>query len=140
MNNFEDMYMFGFQKIENKILFEKLLKIKNIGIKTATNILNNIDYQVFLNYLKSFNITSFINKTNISSKLAEIIFKKLSFDYLDLKINNNIEKNILLSLTKLGYNRINIFNIMWKQSNFINNKNHSLDLIVNKIITELKDD
>lgn len=112
MNNFEDMYMFGFQKIENKILFEKLLKIKNIGIKTATNILNNIDYQVFLNYLKSFNITSFINKTNISSKLAEIIFKKLSFDYLDLKINNNIEKNILLSLTKLGYNRINIFNIM----------------------------
>lgn len=112
---------FGFYKIEEKNIFIKLLKVKNIGIKTAYIILDRYDIDILLNEIRKDNdefLLSLpkINKNNLNdlkSKLKDNsvlinskyisdelfnILKNLDYDVNKIiEILPNVEKNISLN-------------------------------------------
>lgn len=93
--------LFGFLNVDHKIIFSNLIKMKNIGVKTAYQILNKIDVEAL--YAAVFNNNDDfllkipkINKNNLE-QFKKIILKIRS-SHIDMKIYKSELFNLLVNL------------------------------------------
>jgi len=111
----DDISLYGFPKFDELDLFKKLISVSGVGPKTGIEILNNSVASI--KYAISQEDTELLEKTpGIGKKTAQRIIIDLKNkvsqnekpdNYLD---TNNINKNAIKALEKLGFRRHQIIN------------------------------
>jgi len=106
--------LFGFYTPDEKLIFANLIKIKNVGVKTAYMILNRYDINVLYDAVINDN-TDFllkipkINKSNIEA------FKKSIAKIKDVRIDVDIlNSDIFILLKNLDYSTTEILKVYEK--------------------------
>ena len=93
--------LFGFTNKLEKEVFNKLIQVKNIGVKTAFSILNKVNYQDLINAAFSDDKEILLNIPKINKDNINLVIKKV----LSININeiNLIDKTYLNALRVLEY-------------------------------------
>lgn len=101
--------IFGFADSIEREVFEQLIKVKNIGVKSAFALLKKCNYLILINYifLKDYQMLfklPKVTKDNVKQLISNL--EKLFFFE-----NININDQFLCTLRTLGYNDHQIFNV-----------------------------
>ncbi len=130
--NFE---MYGFYKEKSKKIFLDLLKINNIGVKTAYNIFSAFETCDLITLFQQYNLEIFVQKTKLKLSKVEEIFLFFNKKYFDT-IFSNLEKKLIKVLLKLGYPLNNVYQII-NLNKELTTKNYPFDYILQKLIFSL---
>ncbi len=99
----DDVSVYGFLDEKEKEVFEKLNLIQGVGPKTALSILRNINYEMFVSYVKSKDVAGLEKISGIGSK-ASFFINKLYKKFDSCKLNTLEYDNVFRALKSLGYN------------------------------------
>lgn len=108
----DEISLFGFIEIEEKYIFEKLITVSGIGVKTAINILSKIEPSEFVLAVITSDFKKLTTLPGIGKKSAQRIVLELqdkleTVDYINIeneeKIDNEIYKELVSALQILGY-------------------------------------
>ncbi len=110
--------LFGFLTWEEYTCFLLLISVSGIGPKSALNILNNLESQTLLSYIKKGDIDSMvtykINKKTAQKLIIELQPKIKS----DISSQNPLTQDVVNALATLGYSKNTVIEIL---------KNHPMD-------------
>ena len=103
--------LFGFLRIEDKQLFERLLSVSGIGPKLAITILSGMETNAMVASIKGNNVASLTRIPGIGKKTAERMVLELR-DKLDAfgvpeaaAAASPVEEDVISALVNLGYQR-----------------------------------
>lgn len=103
----ENLQLFGFISIEQRELFNTLLKISGVGPRLALAILSTLSPEVLQNAIVNDQADILVQVPGIGAKTAaRIIFylkDKLELPLVGVKITSELENEVLSVLTALGY-------------------------------------
>ena len=123
--NIKQLYGFK-QKIEREV-FQKLINLKSIGIKTAFNILKNDSYETILAAVYNMNYDFLLSLNKINEKNVDSLIKEIkSIKYKD---NFSIDNQFYVSLKSLDYNDSDIY-----KSYKLINKDQPINLMIKEAI------
>lgn len=119
----DDISFFGFKTTLEREIFNHCIAINGIGAKKAISILSLFSYEELVAIIKTKNSKELAKVPGIGVKKAEKIIIDLSdkIDNIDvpLNINNqdiielmNKKENLKLALESLGYEKVNINNLI----------------------------
>ena len=97
--------LYGFQTLEERNLFETLLKIHGVGAKVALNVVSHFSKEEFENVVASEDVETLSSVPGLGKKLSQRII---------VEMKNRIEKSphippdLLEILTSLGYKKSEI--------------------------------
>ena len=109
-------YFFGFLQLDEKSIFEDLIKVPGVGGKVALSIISKLSVEQIINTVKKSIVTNFTQISGIGQKVSQRLINELS-DKIDkrsyLSSYSNFEKNLdfeklndLIScLNNLGYSQ-----------------------------------
>lgn len=80
----DELSLYGFETLEEKDIFEKLISVSGIGPKAGINILSDMDYSQIVHAILSSDTTAFSRVSGIGKKSAERIVVDLK-DKIDAK-------------------------------------------------------
>lgn len=117
--NEKEEYLIGFENQKERETFVLLLNVKNIGPKTALNILSSTTPDLFLSAVKEKNIHFLKQLPRINNKIAQQIILDLNeqaLSNLSYPSNNDITKynQIYNALINLGFQKKEIENVLSK--------------------------
>lgn len=106
--------LFGFSNLEEKSIFEELIKVQGVGGKMAINILSTLNKNKIIDSIENNKTIFFTQVSGIGVKLAQRLINelkgkldKLNFNLGNLKIDNKFDEKIFNDLcsvlTNLGY-------------------------------------
>lgn len=98
----EEYYLYGFDSVEELNAFRKLLTISGIGVKTAMQILRNVDYSNLFNLIRNKDVAGLKSISGIGNKAERLIYE-LKEKGTDNEIIEIQYKNVCDVLLKLGY-------------------------------------
>ncbi|MDR1782623.1 MAG: Holliday junction branch migration protein RuvA [Bacilli bacterium] len=100
----DQLLLFGFNDLEKKQLFLKLISVNGVGPKTAITILSSIDIDVLIQAIELEQVNTLKKIPGIGPKAAAQIILDLKgkFDLNNIKINNDLN-DALEALKALGY-------------------------------------
>lgn len=119
----DDISLFGFKTIEEKNIFEKLITVSGIGVKTAINMLSNIEPSEFVLAVITSDIPKLTTLPGIGKKSAQRIIlelqDKLKTDEIsevkNIKVmDSEIYEELVSALKILGYTTKEIKNVEGK--------------------------
>ena len=108
---------FGFETIEKKNLFEKIISINGIGPKNALNILK-INYKDLIDNIKTNNINFFIIDNKISKRIADLFLANIKIENISTKKEFlstqelSMRKDLNEYLKYLGFDKLEIKKII----------------------------
>ncbi|WP_064613336.1 Holliday junction branch migration protein RuvA [Streptobacillus moniliformis] len=119
----DDISFFGFKNELERSIFLECIAINGIGAKKAIAILSNFEFEELAAIASSKNFKELAKVPGIGMKKAEKIMVDLSDKLEGLKITNssssqdivelyNKKENLRLALESLGYEKVNINNII----------------------------
>ncbi|MDC4459639.1 helix-hairpin-helix domain-containing protein, partial [Acinetobacter baumannii] len=119
----DDISFFGFKSELERSIFLECIAINGIGAKKAIAILSNFKFEELAAIASSKNFKELAKVPGIGMKKAEKIMVDLSDKLEGLKITSNAsskdmielynkKENLRLALESLGYERINVSQIM----------------------------
>lgn len=104
--NENEEYLIGFKEQKEKEAFLLLINVKNIGPKTAINILKSTTPELFLNAVNAKDIDFLKKLPRISTKIAQQIILDLFGKISNNNENNSIKYNqIYDALKKYGFKK-----------------------------------
>jgi Holliday junction DNA helicase RuvA len=109
-NEFEMEYLF-FEKENLRNLFAGLLKIKQIGIKTAQSIFQTFNSEEFYDIVKNYDVNELQRIKGLGSLTAKIIIDELNKTLFNQKMTQKQEK-ILHTLQRLGYKMTSVYKVL----------------------------
>jgi Holliday junction DNA helicase RuvA len=109
-NEFEFCLLF-FEKEDLRNMFESLLKIKQIGIKTAKSIFLTYSVEEFTEIIRTYNVSELQNIKGLGSLTAKIIIDELNKVLFNAHMTRKQEK-ILQTLQRLGYKMSAIYRVL----------------------------
>ena len=118
-NNFE---FYGFETLDEKKLFLKLIKIMGVGPKTALNLFSKMEYSEIVKAIENNDVEKLSSIPGIGKKTAGRIFLELSGKLIKKEEKSEEFEDVVLALQSLGY------------------KKKEADRIVNSVIKDLKDE
>ena len=130
----ETQYLCGFTNDEEINIFNALLDVPGIGVKSAMAVLSHLSIEEFATAVATQNTVTLCKVSGIGKKTAERILLELKDKNLgkvrDIceKHNSNVN-DAILGLVSLGYQKHNIMNAIEEVS-----KNNTQDLSTNEII------
>ena len=107
----EGIFLYGFLDIDEKTLFDRLIKINGVGPKVALAICSTYTPKSFLDIINSNDITSLKRVPGIGAKGASRILVELSGFSISLVDNSTpnskreFEKTALMALESLGFKK-----------------------------------
>lgn len=106
----ESLNLFGFLSVEQRDLFNTLLKISGVGPRLALSILSYLSPEVLQNAIANDQAEVLVQVPGIGKKTAERILFHLK-DKLDMplviaKLSSEVDNEVLSVLTALGYSII----------------------------------
>jgi len=109
--------LYGFEKYDNLILFEKLISVNGIGPKAGINIMSSASFEEIQNAIVSGNVDFFLSISGIGKKAAAKIILELKSKLSDLKDTGIIEKmdhsdEIMDALLSLGYKKVEVARVL----------------------------
>lgn len=106
----ENVILFGFSSIEQRDLFNTLLRISGVGPRLALAILSTLSPEVLQNAVANDQAEVLIQVPGIGKKTAErILFHlkdKLQVPIVGVKLTSELDNEVLSVLTALGYSLI----------------------------------
>ncbi|CAM3061163.1 Holliday junction branch migration protein RuvA [Streptobacillus ratti] len=119
----DDISFFGFKSELERSIFLECIAINGIGAKKAIAILSNFEFDELVAIASSKNFKELAKVPGIGMKKAEKIMVDLSDKLEGLKITSNVsnqdmlelynkKENLRLALESLGYEKVNINNII----------------------------
>jgi len=109
-NEFNTIWL-AFYHQHERILFQELLKIPGIGLKSAQLLVESYTYQEILVIVKTNDETKLVELKGIGSKIAKNIIIKLQKSLFDLTYSSR-ENRLIGCLIRLGYPRIKVLNVI----------------------------
>lgn len=100
--------LYGFKSYIEREVFNKFINLKNIGIKTAFNILKNDKYDLIINAALNKNYDFLLSLNKINETNVEQLIKSLSSINYSKKID--IDKIYYVTLKELDYKDEQIYN------------------------------
>lgn len=102
--------LFGFLRVEEKQLFEKLISVSGIGPKLAITILSGMQAEAMVAAIKGNNVALLTRIPGIGKKTAERMVLELrdkleTFGVAATPAASPLEQDVLSALVNLGYNR-----------------------------------
>ncbi len=119
--------VYGFEKEEDRKLFELLIKTPKVGSRTALNILSHFNKKELEQIVSSKDIKTLSTVPGLGKKLSERLIFELSRKLKTEETGKNFE--ILEILENLGYQRKEIINAL----NKLETENLPLEKIVKKL-------
>lgn len=100
----EDPKVFGFEKEEERRVFEKLMGVSKVGPKTAMKIVSSSDLDVLVSAIKAGDVNALSKLPGIGKKTAERIVAELRGEFEDFEVEG-IEgfSDAVEALQALGY-------------------------------------
>lgn len=105
VKNENEEYLIGFKDQEEKKAFLLLINVKNIGPKTAINILKSTTPEIFLNAVATKDINFLKKLPRISAKIAQQIILDSYGQILNNNKNSVKYNQIYDALKKLGFRK-----------------------------------
>jgi Holliday junction DNA helicase RuvA len=138
--NLHTYIYFCFDKINQKLLFEKLIKLPGIWPKTAY-IISMIDENIPKKATEDFDINFFKNLPGIWPKTAKRILVELkdSFNKIEfnkLQIDEELFKKITTTLSNLGYDKNQVKSLLKECE--IPLKEENIEKIIKRLLDNLK--
>ncbi len=106
----DQIALFGFQRLEEKALFEKLLSVSGIGPKLAVNILGGMNTLDLVATIRGGDATKLTRMPGVGKKTAERMVLELKDKLVDFGIapaaprpRHLLEEDVLSALINLGY-------------------------------------
>ena len=99
--------LFGFKERIEKEIFIKLTQMKNIGVKTAFNILSKYSYNQIIDAIFTLDKKFLLNLPKITNNNVDFLIKKLS--NLDVLDKESINPEFINALRSLEYSDVNIY-------------------------------
>ncbi|HZU30041.1 MAG TPA: Holliday junction branch migration protein RuvA [Candidatus Angelobacter sp.] len=133
--------LFGFLRVQEKQLFEKLLSVSGIGPKLAITILSGMAADVMIASIKGNNVAALTRIPGIGKKTAERMVLELR-DKLDnfgvsaetIAAASPVEEDVISALVNLGYQRPMAEKALAKLGNVAN---ESFDTLFRKAMAAL---
>ena len=88
--------LFGFMDLNEKLIFEDLIKVQGVGGKMALNIISELQSEEIINSLRNESISNFTKISGIGKKLAQRIINELK----DKASNDKLLKSSTLFASK----------------------------------------
>lgn len=109
--------LYGFEKYDDLILFEKLISVNGIGPKAGLNIMSSASFEEIQNAIVSGNVDFFLSISGIGKKAAAKIILELKSKLSELKDTGILEKmdqsdEILDALLSLGYKKVEVARVL----------------------------
>jgi Holliday junction DNA helicase RuvA len=109
--------LYGFEKYDDLILFEKLVSVNGIGPKAGLNIMSSASSEEIQNAIVGGNVDFFLSISGIGKKAAAKIILELKSKLSSLDDLNILEKmdqsdGIMDALISLGYKKVEIAHIL----------------------------
>lgn len=104
--------LFGFTERIEKEIFIRLIQIKNIGVKSAFNILKKCNYKLLIDSVFTLDKTFLLTLPKINNNNVDLLIKKLQT--LDVLDKENINNEFLNALRIMEYNDILIYEVYKK--------------------------
>ena len=115
-----DEYFIGFNSLDEKEFFEKLISCKGIGPKIALNALKNISIPLFIKAIEEDDIKTLKKLDGIGPKAASQIILDLKGKVVSSKEETSLNTNqeeALIGLTSLGFKQKEILECFKKINN-----------------------
>lgn len=98
-----DNSLFGFRTLKEYDFFVKLIQVKGLGPKMASNMLATADYEVIIDAIEKEDISFIKTMPGIGSKTASQIILDLRGKLTEEDISDDKLKDIYEALKQLGY-------------------------------------
>lgn len=107
-------YLFGFLGLDEKLIFEDLIKVQGVGGKMALNIIGSLDISEIVQSVRENNTLNFTKIPGIGNKVSQRLINELrdkiekssynkENNKLDPKIGDSIFNDLYSCLVNLGY-------------------------------------
>ncbi|MCK9254471.1 MAG: Holliday junction branch migration protein RuvA [Bacteroidales bacterium] len=120
----EDLHaIYGFENLEEREMFRKLITVNGVGANTARLILSSLSVNMLIQAISEENITVLKSVKGIGNKTAQRIIIELKDKLSDFDIqisqissslNNTLHKDALNALTMLGFSKPNVDKVLIK--------------------------
>ena len=130
----EIQYIVGFISLEEKELFNNLLKVNGLGPKTILNIFRSFTIDEIVDGIATGNIKMFTKINGVSVKLANQIIFELESKMSLKRRNPELYTNLELALREMGYKKKEIDLAVKK----IKTNNLSLEELIKSSLIELR--
>ena len=102
----DQITLFGFENVEEKALFKKLISVSGIGPKSALTMLSVVSVSTIVRAIESGSVDNFPKVPGVGRKTLEKLILELrgKFDAINLTDESSDMKNAKLALETLGYN------------------------------------
>lgn len=108
----EDSYqLYGFLDSNEKLLFDRLIKISGVGGRVAIAICSYFTPSEFNDIIKTSNVKELKKVSGIGEKSARKILLELG-EFEIATLSNSNQQETILALESLGFKRENILNIL----------------------------
>lgn len=135
----ESVVNFGFIKLEDVLIFKKLIEIKGVGLKTAYRLIKS-DFSRLINLARQNRPELIQEEYVLSSKTANSICQSFAHqEVLDRSAQELKQlKTIINYLTDLGYNKSKIKSVVYQYGESLLNDNFEeiIPLILKKLQNE----
>ncbi|MCL8212911.1 helix-hairpin-helix domain-containing protein [Mesoplasma whartonense] len=109
-NEFNTIWL-AFYNQHERTLFRELLKIPGIGLKNAQLLVKSYTYQEILMIVKTNNEAKLLELKGIGTKMAKNVITKLQKTLFNVTYSLR-EEELISCLTRLGYSRIKVLNVI----------------------------
>ncbi|MDC3091307.1 Holliday junction branch migration protein RuvA [Rickettsiales bacterium] len=107
-------YLFGFLSLDEKLIFEDLIKVQGVGGKMALNVIGSLDVSEIVQSVRENNTLNFTKISGIGNKVSQRLINELrdkiekglynrENNKLDPKIGDSIFNDLYSCLVNLGY-------------------------------------
>ena len=96
-------YLFGFLSLDEKLIFEDLIKVQGVGGKMALNIIGSLDVDEIVRTVRENNTINFTKISGIGNKVSQRLINELK-DRIDKGLYNIQEDNLGSKLESSIYN------------------------------------
>lgn len=109
--------LYGFEKYDELILFEKLISVNGIGPKAGLNIMSSASINEIQNAIVGGNVDFFLSISGIGKKAAAKIILELKSKLSGLEDSGILEKmdqsdEIMDALLSLGYKKVEVARVL----------------------------
>lgn len=98
-----DMSLFGFRTLNEYDFFVKLISVKGLGPKTASNMLATANYESIIEAIEKEDLTFIKSMPGIGSKTAQQIILDLRGKLAEEEVEDDKLKDVMEALKQLGY-------------------------------------
>ena len=136
----EQQLLCGFLNSEDIAIFESLLSVQGIGVKSALGVLSTLSHEELALAIAHQEANALCKVVGIGKKTAERILLELKDKTLvkitDISEVNNVTNDAILALISLGYQKHNVIQVVQKIMQN-SDKNISTDEIIIRCLQEL---